>query len=768
MTADRAGVIAGMLLSGLLFLTAPLAAQTDRLLLRVHDSGRYLVDGTGQPFFWLGDTAWGLFTGLTEAETADYFEDRAAKGFSVVQAVLVWGAPNADPSGELPWLDGNPATPNSTYFDRVARIVEMAAERGIVMALLPAWGDFVTVNDRINDANAYAYGNWLGLRLGRHANIVWVLGGDRLPDGREPVFRQLAAGIAEAEELPHLMTYHPRGGGHSSAEFFHEDEWLDLNMIQTAHSIGYPEHRRVLTDYALTPVKPTLVGEPRYEHITHGLRNSGPRIDDHEVRKAAWTAVLSGACGHTYGANGIFQFATEGEQTRWQPILGWRTALDFPGARHMGVMRAFLESVDWWRLQPAADMVAANTDDSYRRAAAVTAAGDLAVIYLPAYQPAAVDLPRIAGEGVRAEWLNPRTGAREEIGELDGDVPETFLPPSGDEDPDWVLVLQSARPDTTAPRITSVSAGGDPSRIRVRFSEPLDPGTAQSAPNYVVEPDVTVAGAEMQGDAVVVLSTSPMSEREYTLTVTGVTDRWVTPNAVEPGTSVTFTWTAEPPRVTDGLAALFTFGEATAEGIPDLAEGATPLNLQPGEGDPATVRAGVLNVQGTALAASEGPAADLARACMASNELSIEAWVRPAALDQTGPARVVTLSRDSAERNFTLGQDRDRWIVRVRTTSTGANGTPDFQVPMGSLTTDLTHVLFTRASDGTARIYLNGALVAEGQIAGDLSNWSEEFRFGLANELTRDRAWRGELHLVAVYARALSADEVARNYEAGC
>ena len=766
-TIARFGVLSATLLLTLISCAPPAAAQADRLLLRVHDSGRYLVDGEGAPFLWLGDTAWGLFTKLTEAEAADYLDARAAQGFNVVQAVLAWGKPDAFPlSGEEPWLDGDPAAPNPAYFDTVARIVEMAAERGIVMALLPAWGDFVTVNERINATNAYAYGNWLGLRLGGYANVVWVLGGDRLPDGHEDVFRQIAAGIAEAEDLPHLMTYHPRGGGHSSSEFFHEDEWLDLNMIQTGHSIGYPEHRRVLADYALTPVKPTLVGEPRYEHIIHGLRQAGPRIDDLEVRKAAWTAVLSGACGHTYGANGIFQFAIEGEQTRWQPDTAWRAALEFPGARHMTRMAEFMRSIDWWRLQPAPEMIAGNTDDAYHIAAAITAAGDLAVVYIPAYEPALIDLPRIAGEGVRAEWLNPRTGAREDLGELAGDAPHTFLPPTGDEDPDCVLVLRSARPDTTPPRIVSVSAGGDPSRVRVRFSEPLDPASATSAANYAVSPDVTVAAAELQGDAVVVLSTSPMVEREYTLTVSGVTDRWVTPNPVAPGTSETFTWTVEPPRVTDGLVALYTFDGLEDGQVRDASDVESPLALAIEEGSGADVLDGELIVGQSSLIASQRPATQLSKAIMVSGEATIEAWVQPASLDQAGPARIVTLSRDSAIRNFTLGQEGDRYIVRFRTTDTDTNGTPSLDSPAGALTTDLAHVVYTRAADGTARLYIDGREVATRDMRGDLSIWNDDFRLGLANELTRDRTWLGSIRLVAIYNRALAPEEVEQNFDA--
>ncbi|MGC9319994.1 MAG: DUF4038 domain-containing protein [Armatimonadota bacterium] len=743
-------------------------AQGESLHLRVHESGRYLVDGNGGPFFWLGDTGWGLFTALTEEEAAEYLDDRRDKGFTVVQAVLAWGSPDPNPYGEEPWLDGDPARPNPAYFDRVARIVDMAAERGIVMALLPAWGDFVTVNERINAGNAYEYGNWLGARLGDRPNIVWVLGGDRLPDGHEDVFRRLAAGIADAEEQEHLMTYHPRGGGHSSSEFFHEDQWLDVNMIQSGHSIDYPDYRYVLRDYRLTPVKPTVVGEPRYENIIHGLRREGPRIDDHDVRKAAWHAVLSGACGHTYGCNGVFQFWRQGQDSRWDPRIEWRQALDLPGARHMGQLKAILTSLDWHRLQPAPEMISGGGEDGYYVAAARAAEGDFALVYFPESIAATVDLRVIRGEGVRASWLNPRSGSRQEIGEFDQHAPETFLPPTGDEDPDWVLLLESARPDTTPPRIASVYAGGDPEVVRLRFSEPVDPATAESTESYAVQPGVMVEAVELsEGGTVVTLRTSPMQQQEYTLTVAGVTDTWITPNAVPEGTQVTFTWTEQPPRVTEDLLALYTFHDVADGVVHDASGSDSPLPLRIDEDSAADVAEGELVVSQDSLIASERAAEELGAACMQSNEITMEAWVQPASLDQEGPARIVTLSRDPGQRNFTLGQQGDRYIVRLRTTETGANGVPSLDAPEGSLTTELAHVVYTRAADGTARIYIDGNLAVEGRVGGDLSNWDESFRLGLANELTRDRTWSGSIRLVALYSRALSAEEVLTNFQAG-
>ena len=61
------------------------------------------------------------------------------------------------------------------------------------------------------------------------------------------------------------MTYHPQGG-HNSATWFHRDEWLDFNMFQSSHAAyDLPNYEMTAKNYDLSPVKPTIDGEPRYE-----------------------------------------------------------------------------------------------------------------------------------------------------------------------------------------------------------------------------------------------------------------------------------------------------------------------------------------------------------------------------------------------------------------------------------------------------------------------------------------------------------------------
>jgi len=71
-----------------LALLAPLAHAAEHPL-RVHGNGRFLVQANGQPFLYLGDTAWELFHRLTRAQADLYLENRAKKGFTVIQAVLL-------------------------------------------------------------------------------------------------------------------------------------------------------------------------------------------------------------------------------------------------------------------------------------------------------------------------------------------------------------------------------------------------------------------------------------------------------------------------------------------------------------------------------------------------------------------------------------------------------------------------------------------------------------------------------------------------------
>jgi hypothetical protein len=220
-------------------------------------------------------------------------------------------------------------------------------------------------------------------------------------------------------------------------------------------------------------------------------------------------------------------------------------------------------------------------------------------------------------------------------------------------------------------------------------------------------------------------------------------------------------------RTRNGLQALYDFSASEGPLVKDVAGVGQPLDLRIGDLQAVRWTDAGLEITGKTMIRTEQPATRLIDAVKQSNALTIEAWVRPARLDQTGPARIVTLSRNSGERNVTLGQEGDKVEARLRTTATSTNGIPGVSSPSRALDNKLTHLVYTRSRQGQARLYVNGKQTVEQKIDGATSNWDGQLQLALANELSGDRPWLGTYRLVALYSRDLTAEEVQQNFRAG-
>ncbi len=220
-----------------------------------------------------------------------------------------------------------------------------------------------------------------------------------------------------------------------------------------------------------------------------------------------------------------------------------------------------------------------------------------------------------------------------------------------------------------------------------------------------------------------------------------------------------------------GPLVLYTFEEGSGTTVNDVSGMGSPLNLTVLNGAATSWVPGALSINSSTIVQSSVVATKVIDAITASNAITIEAWVKPANITQDGPARIVTLSQTTGQRNFTMGQGRwgsappDVYDLRLRTTATSNNGMPSITTPSGTATTTLTHVVYTRDASGSATIYVNAVSQASGAIGGNLSNWNTTFKLGLANEFTLDWPWLGELHLVAIYDTALSQSQVTQRYE---
>lgn len=289
--------------------------------LKVSAGKRHLITADSKPFFWLGDTGWELFHKLNKEDATAYFKKRAEQGFNVIQAVALaeldgLHSPNA--YGNLPFMNDDLTKPNEKYFQYIDSLFDIAASYHLYIALQPTWGDKVFKDfwgkgpEIFNQANAYDYGKWIARRYKNKTNIIWVIGGDRDPRQNSPdveVWRNMAKGVIEgignADNA--LLTFHPQPKGTgSSSQWFHQDSWLDINMLQTGHCRDTEVWETVSNDYSRKPFKPVLNGESIYEEmpVCFNAKELG-YANAYDIRKAAYLSVFAGACGHTYGCGPV-------------------------------------------------------------------------------------------------------------------------------------------------------------------------------------------------------------------------------------------------------------------------------------------------------------------------------------------------------------------------------------------------------------------------------------------------------------------------------
>jgi hypothetical protein len=438
--------------------------------IRVADDRRHLAHADGTPFFWLGDTWW---MGLCERlRFPDEFEslilDRKAKGFSVIQIVagLYPDMPAFDARGRneagFPWTEKYGRI-RPEYFDKADERLFALADAGIVPCVVLAWGYHLP---------------WLGVdKMKQHVRyvmarygalpVVWCIAGEvnlpyylekGFPRGGEAQTRSWEDVIKYARTVNgfgRLITVHPTGLDPLSGRLLFKDQsLLDFDMLQTGHGMREvlaPTIRALRASYAARPVMPVVNGEVCYEALLGKIPAEIPRL-------MFWTNMLSGAAGHTYGANGIWQLNRRGQPYGKSPHGGtygpipWDDAMNLPGAGQLGLAKRFLERFAWHQLEPHLEWAAWGGTEKGKSAASdefqvPCTAGiprRLRITYAPL--PQAVAMKSLEAE-VRyvASCFDPVSGARSAIGTVRADSNGfwTASPPPGIKG-DWVVVLAAA------------------------------------------------------------------------------------------------------------------------------------------------------------------------------------------------------------------------------------------------------------------------------------------------------------------------------------
>ena len=434
--------------------------------IEVSDNGRYLQYTDGTPFFYLGDTAWEMFHRLDREEADLYLEDRARKGYTVIQSVALSeleGHSAHNPYGFLPLTDLDPARravqegPDNDYWDHVDYIVNKANSLGMYVGMLPTWGHFWNGEKPLfNKENAEIYGEFIGRRY-KDAMVIWILGGDRNPDNDEKkeIIRAMARGLKKGDGGRHLITFHPPGWA-GSAQWFHNEPWLDFNMRQNGHEVLYSRrYSSTLDDYNRTPVKPVIDGEPVYEDhpVCFNPGEMGHSISA-DVRRAMYWDLFNGAFGHTYGHHSVWQMydPEKGRNPINNPLMSWKEAISQPGAEQMQYGRWLIESRPFFTRIPDPSVIVPDKvktsvpgEGRYHFSATRDTEGTYLMVYAPVGRKFTVRTDVIKGDKIKAWWYNPRNGKAKKIGTFTNDrQPKEFMPPEPGEMTDWILVLDDA------------------------------------------------------------------------------------------------------------------------------------------------------------------------------------------------------------------------------------------------------------------------------------------------------------------------------------
>ncbi len=319
----------------------------------------------GTPFWFVGDTAWALFSTVAEEKLSrttveHYIDTRSAQGFNVVHSMLLSEAGQGNDGG-AGFTDLEAERINPGYWQEVDRRLAYLNGKGITGGLVLAWADkgrnpgnwrdFPSQEARERYAR-YVAARYSGYDVYFIVAGEWNLELERSGLSRDALKAQyVAIGEALADADPHdrLIGIHP--GGDGGVEEFHDAEWMSFGDYQQTYR---NLHKSILQ--ARDHDQPVVNSEYAYylrDQNGDGLVDKQNSADLESIRHATWDIAMAGGYfitgfGTTYfGGNrepGPFD-VDAGKNDDWERQVG-----------HVGTLFGELE---WWKLEPHDERVRA-------------------------------------------------------------------------------------------------------------------------------------------------------------------------------------------------------------------------------------------------------------------------------------------------------------------------------------------------------------------------------------------------------------------------
>jgi hypothetical protein len=407
----------------------------------------YFCSSDGNPVVLIGDYTWGTFSDV-DYDYKAMFETLKANSLNFARVWVWWGCEEfPEPINRVhvePYLrtgpgvanDGRPKYDltrfNPAFFERLRDVCRAAQERGIFLqlTLFDAW---MIKHPHLWRLHAYHRDNNVNGVDGDPQNTgtgtdgrqgFCSLGNSKVLEAQKAFIRKVVDAVNEFDniffEIANENYYNAEWERHL-CEFIHEYEkgkpkqHLAMPLDLPNHDYGGIKtwdlqrlHQNLLKARAL---KQPLIFD------TDGIGCP----DDTTVRRAAWTAFVSG--GHVDYLDDSLQPGSEHSG-------------DFRGSRRatlrqqLSYLARFAKQVRFWEMQPEDGLVKAGDAFCF-------ASERELIAYLPSGGTVTLDLTNMKGK-LTARWFNPRDGKFSEAFKAQGGKVQEFRPPDGN---DWVLLI---------------------------------------------------------------------------------------------------------------------------------------------------------------------------------------------------------------------------------------------------------------------------------------------------------------------------------------
>ena len=377
-------------------------------------TGHYFEYTDGTPFLWIGDTWWNWTKKAIRFETfKELVDDRSEKGFTVGQLFIPGNGGEESSS-----LDRTYNILDTAHMRKVENMIRYANSMGMTV-WIHGWWSRENMNTRIGEEKIKRWWRYLIHRFGAY-NVIWVMAGEynMYNYGGFPLdfWKELGKMIDEEDRYERIISVHNTppfwdGGAEapqwSTGSVLQNEGWLDYNQCQVGHGRYANEMIPMIVSeaYERNPIKPVVVTEPWYEFV-----EGNPTGMD--IRFAAWSSILSGAAGHSYGGGHVW-WAHVPESP--SSVGSWplevefnRTTYDYEGAVSMGILSHFFKEIEWWNMIPHPELIL-----EYPQPFCLAKPGEEYLIYLRYGGSPVINLGTDAtGRNYAYFWFNPATGKK--------------------------------------------------------------------------------------------------------------------------------------------------------------------------------------------------------------------------------------------------------------------------------------------------------------------------------------------------------------------